>query len=151
GCGAQGLPLTENQKEVACVDDEAARLRNREWRALQMHRVGEGDDAAADAAIPERHRQHAAAFAFALIPLHDEARGEEGRAETANERPDVVVGEPACDVHGQSSLVSTGALKRRCSQRTPRRSLIPTIIRRKFVYLEVPCRRGRWFTSTKRT
>jgi len=60
-----------------------------------MDRVKERDDSAADAEIPERHRNNAAAFNFALEPLHKETRREQSLSREADDQPDMLGRDPA--------------------------------------------------------
>src|SRR5215469_14008191 len=68
-------PLPENKVQIAAVHKQPAPLAEDEYRVPLVDRIGEQDDAARDAAIPEGDRNDASPFHLAAEPLKNEAGG----------------------------------------------------------------------------
>src|SRR5579862_462228 len=139
---AQLSPLAENKVQVAAVHKQPARLADDEHRVSLVDRIGEHDDPARHAAVPEGDWNDAAAFHLALEPLDDEARGEQPLAGKSDGEPDPFRREQG--VHrDQRSVTSTASRKRFFSQSTPKMSCMPTTKRSQTPYFDFPCIRRR--------
>ena len=62
-----------NQLQVSRVDEHAGRLSQNEHHILPINGIGQQNQGTTDAEVPEHRRDHAAFFAFAAKPLHDES------------------------------------------------------------------------------
>src|SRR5579885_2051105 len=109
----QGRALPENRPEIANVNDKAAALTDDERPAVDLDGISKRHDPAADAAIPERQRNHAAAFHLAPEPLDDETRSKKRLAQESDQQPDVAaVVEPGeCQREHSDLLRLHGALE----------------------------------------
>src|SRR5207253_1737827 len=116
----------EDQDEIARVDNQSRGLARDEHGVHLVHGVGEQNDAAPQAAIPERQRDYAAPYHLAPEPLDDEARGKQRLAEKSHQQPDVIDGEPLQQSGHHNSFGVSGPRKRRFSHSTPTKSVRPT-------------------------
>src|SRR5690242_13247205 len=80
-----------DQPQIARIIEKTTELGNQEGQAhfAQVEGVDQGNQAAADAEIPECHRDDAAPFHLALEELDEETRCEQGLADEADSDPDM--------------------------------------------------------------
>src|SRR5262249_47418822 len=87
-CSSGRHSIPEDEVEIARVDEHAPELTDDEHRITPMKRVGEQDDRAGNAEVPELHGHDALLLSLGRDPLQEEAQEEAGLTEQADDQPD---------------------------------------------------------------
>ena len=99
-CRGEGKLAPLNQDEIADVNERVRKISKDPDRVAPKNKVKTHDDAAGDAPVPKRHRDHAFALSFRGDPLHDETHRK-------NEIPDQAENEQITPIEAKEAMFPT--------------------------------------------